>query len=473
MNRTDAIKAHKLSPGMVDALTGAAFREHATGNGEAGYVIHDMHPRTRKALHDRGLMYGHYYLTRTGVEVLATLAGNVVDTRGYEWDGNILRVAAYVETYAQDTVTVEGGEPNTWAPDFDAQGAAECYFGCGRDVVAVFMDYVGRTEGLCGSHRDRVEGMTYDVPATPENGSQNVQEETQDMSAETVVIPGVNALDMGERSYNRFVGIGESSSVPGSMFTYGLATAISKAPGMNGTGKVNIPCEFGDVITVRTSLGDIRYVVSDNRYSATGPRKGDPILTRYESDDVRCYVCTTHGDNSMPGKNVDGEWVCGYCVANNRTPANLDSHNLSFYVETENAGTKYECGDCGSIDTHANFAEFPCESDDAGFVETESADDYAIGTMDTPLAPGESVTLADGSIRTRVNYTGTTHHSVDSHGGEWTRFDHVLTVGDVVKITGMQGVYEVHALIPGLPVAYVLGTTGEPFPVGATKLYAL
>jgi hypothetical protein len=461
MNRTDAIKAHKLSPGMVDALTGAAFREHATGNGEAGYVIHDMHPRTRKALHDRGLMYGHYYLTRTGVEVLAAIAGNVVDTRGYEWDGNILRVAAYVETYAQDTVTVEGGEPNTWAPDFDAQGAAECYFGCGRDVVAVFMDYVGRTEGLCEGHRDRVEGETYELPTMPvvdaETDAQSVSETTEDDSMTdntTVIIPGTHALDMGDRSYNRFVAVGESASVPGSLFTYGLATAISKAPGMNGTGKLNIPCEFGDVITVRTSLGDVRYVVEDNRYSATGPRKGDPILTRYESDDVRCYVCQTHGDNSLKGENIDGEWVCGYCVASNRTPANLNSHSLVFYVETEKAGVKYSCeGNCGSISNRGFFGEFACERDDsdAGFVETDSVEDVSLSTIPT----------------------GTTHHSVDSHGGEWVRFDHVLSVGDVVKIIGSQGVYEVHALIPGLPVVYVLGTTGEPFPVGATKLYAL
>lgn len=478
MNRTQAVKAHKLSPAMVTAIESMSYKPYdAKREGHTGYsTTAEIHPRTRKALHDRGIMHGHYYLTAEGVNILAALAGNVVDAA--------MMSAPGVEI--QDM-------PNE--PDFTAQGASECYFGCGRDVVAVFVDYVGRTEGLCATHRVRVDGETYDVPATPQTDAESLtvddltpngrvtyayyanngmddatalrkaadmcgtvetttQEESSmdDAHVITVIIPGTHALDMGERSYNRFVAVGESASVPGSLFTYGLATAISAHPGMNGTGKLNVPCEFGDVITVRTSLGDVRYVVEDNRYSATGPRKGDPILTRYESDDVRCYVCETHGDNSMPGKNIDGEWVCGYCVAQERTPANLNSHTLAFYVETENAGIKFTCeGNCGSIANRPRFAEFGCEREDAGFVETDSVEDVALSTVPT----------------------GTSHHSVDSQGGEWVRFEHVLTVGDVVKITGTQGVYEVHALIPGLPVVYVLGTTGEPFPVGATKLYAL
>lgn len=452
MNRTEAIKAHKLSASMVTAIEGMTYREsEAKREGHTGYVTHaDIHPRTRKALHDRGIMHGHYYLTAEGVNILAALAGNKVDAA--------MMSAPGVEI--QDMPS---------EPDFNAEGASECYFGCGRDVVAVFVDYVGRTEGLCATHRVRVDGETYDVPATPQT---DVQEESS--MTETVIIPGTHALDMGERSYNRFVAVGESASVPGSLFTYGLATAISAHPGMNGTGKLNVPCEFGDVITVRTSLGDVRYVVEDNRYSATGPRKGDPILTPYTTDDVRCYTCQTHGDNSMPGKNIDGEWVCGYCVASNRTPANLNSHKLSVYVETENAGTKYVCaGDCGSISLRSFFGEFACERDeDAGFVETEGPwIDPECGCE--RFANPSEVPCPDHAGLAPTVSTGTTHHSVDSQGGEWVRFDHVLTVGDVVKITGTQGVYEVHALIPGLPVVYVLGTTGEPFPVGATKLYAL
>ncbi len=436
MNRSEAVKAHKLSPAMVTAIESMTYKPYnAKREGHTGYSTTDhIHPRTRKALHDRGIMHGHYYLTAEGVNILAALAGNKVDAA--------MMSAPGVEI--QDM-------PNE--PDFTAQGVSECHFGCGVTPVAVFVDYVGRTEGLCATHRVRVDGETYDIPATPQTDAESVTTQEESSMNEThVIIPGVHALDMGERSYNRFVAVGESASVPGSLFTYGLATAISAHPGMNGTGKLNVPCEFGDVITVRTSLGDVRYVVEDNRYSATGPRKGDPILTPYTTDDARCYICETHGDNSMQGQNIDGEWVCGYCVAQERTPANLNSHTLAFYVETENAGIKFTCeGNCGSIANRPRFAEFGCEREDAGFVETDSVEDVSLSTIPT----------------------GTTHHSVDSQGGEWVRFDHVLTVGDVVKITGTQGVYEVHALIPGLPVVYVLGTTGEPFPVGATKLYAL
>jgi len=499
MNRTEAIKAHKLSASMVTAIESMSYSAHdAKREGHTGYRTHaDIHPRTRKALHDRGIMHGHYYLTAEGVNILAALAGNRVD-------------AAMMSAPEAVTVTDMPSEP-----DFLAPGAAECYFGCGSDVVAVFVDYVGRTEGLCVAHRDRVEGETYELPTaeivkpqtlawarqsmgkdvvTGEPVDNNTTQESDSMTDNTipaVLIPGVHALDMGTKGYNRFAGIGESQGVPGSLYTYGLATAISKAPGMNGTGKVNIPCEYGDVITVRTSLGDVRYVVEDNRYSATGPRKGDPILTRYETDDVRCYVCETHGDNSMPGKNIDGEWVCGFCVANYRTPANLNSHSLTFYVETEKAGTKYNCeGPCGGINNRASFAEFLCEGDDdenedAGFVEHCGAitDHGYICSVDsvekcnacTPSTGAGFHTVADSVNATPEApvSTGTTHHTMDENGAQWERFEHVLTVGDVVKAVGMQGVYEVHCLIPGLPVVYVLGTTGEPFPLPASKVYAL
>ena len=480
MNHTDTVKAHKLSAGMVAALMGAVFREHATGNGEAGYVIHDMHPRTRKALHDRGLMYGHYYLTRTGVEALATLSGNTVDVRGYEWDGNKLRVAAYVETYADDmaTVAIQGDAPDTWAPDMSAV-IDGCYFtssACVGAPVALFVDYVGRTEGVCVAHRDRVEGATYELPTVPvvdaHTDAESVSEAVEGDTVEPFVfLPGIHALDMGDNSYNRFCGIGESSAVAGSLYTYGLATAISAHPGMGGTGKVNIPCEFGDVITVRTSLGDTRFVVSDNRYGANGEgsRKGDPILTPYATDDARCYVCQTHGDNSMPGKNIEGEWVCGYCVANYRTPANLNSHSLVFYVETENAGIKFSCDGCGGINNRAPFAEFECDGEtDGGFVETESVDDYsAVAALSTGAGFHTVPDAPQG--------TGTTHHSMDAHGGQWTRFEHVLSVGDIVRSTESgRALYEVYALIPGLPVVYVDPCDGrEPFPMGATSLYAL
>lgn len=271
------------------------------------------------------------------------------------------------------SVVVEGVDPSEFAPDFLASGAAECYFTsstCVGPVVAVFVDCVGRTEGVCVAHRDRVEGTTYELPNATICKPQTLAHARQKMGKDIttgeplpvaddshVIIPGVHALDLGDGAYNRFVGIGESSSVPGSMFTYGLATAISLAPGMNGTGKLNVPTEFGDVITVRTSLGDVRYVVQRERHA-------DPSLIEYTLESARCFVCLAKGDNSLPGSNVDGEWLCGFCHADGITPGNLRSHVLSFYCETEGAGRKFDCDGCGSIGTRSYFGKFTCGADD-------------------------------------------------------------------------------------------------------------
>ena len=487
----------KLTKAQTAALLSATFNPNARGDGMGAYVVMTCHGRTRKSLHDMGLMTGHYYLTRKGVETLAEMAGNEVDMYGYAWEGDIIIRA----------VVIDGDEPNTWAPDFSADGARECYYGCSVTPVAVFVDYVGRTEGVCAAHRERIEGQTYELPtvatvepyadaesvctATTDNpdclhcervamdrvdNSEAVRELMNAMEESSmdvqVFIPRTHALDMGTRGYNRFVGIGVRED--GTAYTYGLATAISAAPGMNGTGQHNIPTEFGDVITIATPQGKRRFVVTPNTYMG-GQQKGDPFLIEYMSDDEKCVICETHGDNSLPASVIDGKHVCGYCVANECSPSTLDTHSLTFYVETEKAGTKYECGKCGCIDTRSNFARYSCEETtlDAGFVETDSTDDYsAVAALSTGAG---FHTVADSVSATPAApvATGTTHHTMDAHGAQWERFEHVLSVGDVVKVVGRQGVYEVHCLIPGLPVVYVLGTQGEPFPVPATDVYAL
>lgn len=307
-------------------------------------------------------------------------------------------------------VVITGDEPNTWAPDFDAFGAAECYFmssTCEGAPVAVFVDYVGRTEGVCVAHRDRVNGPTHTIPTV---STGDAETDAQTIPAH-VFVPGMHALDMGAGAYNRFVGIGESQGVPGSLFTYGLATAISAHPGMNGTGKINRECEFGDVITVRTSLGDVRYVVADNRYGTDGPRKGDPILYPYALEDAKCYVCQVHGDNAAPGKNISGEWICGFCLAFDVTPEKLNSHALSFYVETERAGVKFECDQCGAIDSRHGFGRIMCEG-------IESDAHASTGTLDAAIMAGER--YADSMATVAALSTGAGFHTVaddDTDGG--------------------------------------------------------
>jgi hypothetical protein len=351
----------KLTANMVKALESATYSASREGIAysdadaiHTGWTMYGVNANTLRAMVKRGLCMGDGGLTATGVSERDVIMSAIVDAA--ECEPIVSDDVAETSTMIAETlsgVVITGDEPNTWAPDFDASGASECYFGCGVSPVAVFVDYVGRTEGVCASHRDRVEGKTYDVPATAHTG-------TEDVPAH-VIIPGVHALDMGAGAYNRFVGIGESAGVPGSLFTYGLATAISAHPGMGGTGKINRECEFGDVITVRTSLGDVRYVVADNRYGTDGPRKGDPLLYPYALEDAKCYVCQVHGDNAAPGKNISGEWICGFCLAFDVTPEKLNSHALSFYVETERMGVKFECDQCGAIDSRHGFGRIMCE----------------------------------------------------------------------------------------------------------------
>lgn len=490
MNRTEAIKAHKLSTGMVDALTGASFREHATGNGEAGYVIHDMHPRTRKALHDRGLMYGHYYLTRTGVEVLATLAGNVVDTRGYEWDGNILRVAAYVETYAQDTVTVQGGEPNTWAPDFDAQGARECYFTsrkCVGPVVAVFVDYVGRTEGVCEGHRDRVEGETYELPTvdveTAENGSESQEETEESMTTEAVKIETVcvvqNTPGMWGESHYHAPGCRD---IEREMRRYGqkhddayrfafasVADIINHEDGGRGSDNhiENTP-EWWEEITLNASE-EIR-IMSCLRDSipAGVTTQGAPIIVKGgyiqgvgEAPEIQ----------EVPREKSEKE------ISIERA---AERFPIGSHVQVKDGEPRKRVGAHSGLVTGHTVSTYRSNNDDARpwyipavIIERGDGSKRVILVGDLEFYSDASLIPGAAPAHVETQSTGTTHHSTDAEGKEWVRFEHVLSVGDVVKIIGSQGVYEVHALIPGLPVVYVLGTTGEPFPVGATKLYAL
>lgn len=514
MNRTEAIKVYKLSASMVTAIEGMSYSEHeAKREDHTGYRTHaDIHPRTRKALHERGIMHGHYYLTREGVNILAALAGNVVDAAMMSAPG----------------VEIQGEEPCNWEPEFNAPGAAECYFGCGRDVVAVFVDYVGRTEGLCATHRDRVDGQTYDVPATPQTDAESlsvddltpngrvtyayyanngmddatalrkaadmcgtVEKETQEETEEMTSIPTVNVVQahMGMNGMNHY-------HAPGCR---DIEREAKRHNARKDMGVYEFPfssvaaiieheysdCNNGDAYDMIAHANDdfdgLKIMSCLRDSLPLGDIQGMPVeftggrwtLETAPLDSERCTVCETFGNVAENSTDVDGKHVCGYCVDSHRTLANLSSHSLMFYVETESGGVKHSCGDCGSIATRGEFAQFKCDHEtDAGFVETEGPwIDPECGCE--RFANPSEVPCPDHAELVPTVSTGTTHHSVDSQGGEWVRFDHVLTVGDVVKITGSQGVYEVHALIPGLPVVYVLGTTGEPFPVGATTLYAL
>ncbi len=396
------------------------------------------------------------------------------------------------------TVEIQGDAPESWAPDFTAQGASECYFGCGASPVVVFVTHVGVTEGLCDAHRDRVEGATYELPTvTPEERQMDAESVKEESSMTTVDTVNVVQAHMGMNGMNHY-------HAPGCR---DIARESRRHNARKNMGVYEFPfssvaaiieheysdCNNGDAQDMIAHANDdydgLKIMSCLRDALPMGAIQGMPVefkggkwtLGSAPLDSERCAVCEVFGNVAENSTDIDGKHVCGYCVDNGRTASALESHSLTFFVETE-TGTKYECAYCRSIDTRANFAEFVCEgnespihnafkddeTEDAGFVETDSVDDYSIVSRLTS-------TTGINIVKEESTSTGTTHHTMDAHGGQWTRFEHVLSVGDIVRSTESgRTLYEVYALIPGLPVVYVDPCDGrEPFPMGATTLYAL
>lgn len=77
----------KLTSNMVDALKSARFiksdadrkiiAEDGSFESFTGWAILGMDGRTRTAMHKRGYMHGHYYLTQEGVEIMRTVRDDV------------------------------------------------------------------------------------------------------------------------------------------------------------------------------------------------------------------------------------------------------------------------------------------------------------------------------------------------------------------------------------------------------------
>lgn len=433
----------KLTDNMVKAITEARYNEKMagtlysdTGNVSTGYTMYGVDGRTLGALKRRGLAYGDGGLTAEGVNVLAELSGNKVDAA--------MMSAPGVE------ITDMPSEP-----EFNAPGASECYFGCGRDVVAVFVDYVGRTEGLCSTHRDRVEGETYNVPTVdavePENGTQEVT--TMDVVAVIQNTPGM----AGETHYHS----------PG---------CRDIAREMKRWGQ-----KSDDALTLSvSSVVDIIAFEDGGRgsdYAEDNTQEWwDVVAENAGMDEVKIMSCLR---DSIPSGS---DTLNRPLIMNGGTVKGFGEAPVSHReIATETAAKRFPIG----TKVRTSIAAMSRMEEWTGTVELHTAHDYNgwfIPAVVVKSYNGITRTLLVGDLENDVyevvpdapRSTGTTHHSLDSEGKSWTRFDHVLTVGDVVKVIGEPGTYVVYALIPGLPVVYVQrDTDSEPFPMGATKVYAL
>ena len=447
----------KLTGKQTEALLSATYNPNARGDGMGAYVIMSVHHITRKSLHDKGLMYGHYYLTRKGTEVLAALSGNEVDMYGMEW-----REDSHGEYIARaPVVSVQGEyvEPTTMV-DLDGNVIPYDAFGSMAIQEARARIENGGCVGLCAvgtgcAHCDEQYG-----PEASQTDAESVNDTQEESSMETQTVATVNVVQayMGSNGMNHY-------HAPGCR---DIEREAKRHGARKGMGVYEFPfssvaaiieheysdCNDGnafDMVAHANDDFDGLKIMSCLRDSLPmGDIEGMPVefkggrwtLGDAPLDSERCTVCEVFGNVADNSTDIDGKHVCGYCVDNGRTFATLDTHSLTFYVETEGAGTKYECADCGSIDTRARFAEYVCEGDqeDAGFVETDSTDDYAIVSRLSTGAGFHTVEESRTATPESATVTGTTHHTLDSEGKTWERFEHVLSVGDVVKVGGAQGV---------------------------------
>lgn len=552
----------KITAAQIIALRSATMRDNGS------YELTTAKGQTVNALTRMGVVVsGTRFLTVQGVSVMHAVSDvSVIASKGHTTYVSNSPESLEMFTLPEresESVEIQGDSPETWAPDFLAVGARECYFGCGSAVVAVFVDYVGRTEGLCATHRDRVEGETYDVPATSQTDAESVSypapviadgmdtrfmtsEEkaeaftrverdqeaqntrSQDMAnaPESDWMYDVNGLKEDDSMTEEFVPMDRTGDGITSVMTVAV---IQNTPGMSGVTHYHTPgCRdiqremrkygqrpsdafengFDTVAEIlEFEFGDI---ASDNAdsytpewwaeifYNATGDEFGGvkimPCLDipNGETSDGSPIIRDGHfyragfkrpsaesvkrAQEEIDAHNVVScdERECVTCWAK------LNSENPSVPVEYDESARKFPCLMVGGIIMHkgecaqSTGVNGPVcslendETEDAGFVETDSVDDYSIVSRLSTGAGFHTVTEESTS-------TGTTHHTMDAHGGQWTRFEHVLSVGDIVRSTETgRTLYEVYALISGLPVVYVDPCDGrEPFPMGATTLYAL
>lgn len=292
------------------------------------------------------------------------------------------------------SVVVEGVDPSEFAPDFLASGAAECYFTsstCVGPVVAVFVDYVGRTEGVCVAHRERVEGTTHELPTVPvveaQTPTQRLINAIREGEMPTACVvqntPGMNGVnhyhspacadvkrEMRKWGQTRDDVMHQTFSDVASIlaFEYGDIASDSEVSGTPEwwteviiNARVDQSTEYGMGVRVMPCLSRLPMGMAGVQELAMV--KGMYTLVNV-LENRKCYVCQTHGDVSMPGSEVDGEWLCGFCADSGITPGNLRSHTLNFYCETERAGTKFECDGCGCIGTRSDLGKFMCATDE-------------------------------------------------------------------------------------------------------------
>lgn len=363
----------KLSSAQISAL------QEATSTEDGHYRLTTAKAQTLAALARLGITGGGQYLTVQGVSAMfSTRLSDVIAGKGLRVsvDDTAESLAIFVAPPVVDdicggtyefcslaskgkscdceTVTIAGEDPSTWAPDFSAHGATECYFGCGATPVAVFVDYVGNTGGLCVAHRSSASGETYDIPA---------RAETATVFSTVCVVqstPGMSGLSHYHAA--------DCRDIQREMKRYSLTESDVTSFAFSSIAEI-IDFEYSDV-------EDGNWI--DMLLHANHIDFGIKIMDCLRNTGI------PNGHTDSGQLDTTGNFFCMHTAA----PEMLNSHSLTFYVETENCGVKFECGNCQSIDSRGNFAAFKCEGEespihnafkndtDAGSVETMVTKEY-------------------------------------------------------------------------------------------------
>lgn len=493
----------KITAAQIIALRSATMRDNGS------YELTTAKGQTVNALTRMGVVVsGTRFLTVQGVSVMHAVSDvSVIASKGHTTYVSNSPESLEMFTLPEresESVEIQGDSPETWAPDFLAVGARECYFGCGSAVAAVFVTHVGVTEGLCVAHRDRVEGATYELPTVtpeePHTDAESVSESefvpmdrTGDGITSVLTVAVIqNTPGMAGVTHYHTPGCRD---IQKEMRKYGQRPSDAFENGFDTVAEI-LEFEFGDIASDNADSYTPEWW-AEIFYNATGDEFGGvkimPCLDipNGETSDGSPIIRDGHfyragfkrpsaesvkrAQEEIDAHNVVScdERECVTCWAK------LNSENPSVPVEYDESARKFPClmvggiimhkGECAqSTGVNGPVCSLENDESDAGFVETDSVDDYTIVSR---LSTGAGF----HTVKDESTSTGTTHHSMDAHGGQWERFDHVLSVGDIVRSTETgRALYEVYALIPGLPVVYVDPCDGRaPFPMGATKLYAL
>jgi hypothetical protein len=487
-------QGHKLTQNMVTAILSADYSESdAQREGHTGYVIHTMDGRTRKALHNRGLMHGHYYLTQEGMNTLAELSGNDVDTEFPAQGENVTVQGEYVEA---DDAFLHMGQQEYAARIADGGCVGLCAVGMGCkhcDTQYGRNEPETDAESLCTATDDNPDCLHCERVAMDEmdnremmaefmRAGNDVQEESAVQNIETVMviqnIAGTNGMNhyhapecrdiqREQRKYGQRKGDAFSAAFPSVAAILSreysdvcngeaeemVAEANSEDFGVKIMPCLSIPKGELDGRPVEFVNGEWRLGIALDTVEFTE----EQISTRTAQETYPTGSLVMVKEDSETLTRVGADY--GHVIGHGARPFTSAPGTRPWWIPTvmikrEDGSTRHLM--VGDVQPYG----FESDPGDAGFAETDSVE----------LAEWEKDLIQ--ATETSIS-TGTTRHSMTSDGKQWESFQHVLNAGDIVRVAGMQGVYEVHCLIPGLPTVYVLGTTGEPFPVSATATYAI